>query len=211
MPALTESLQFAETADQGLRDAGPEALHIASYAWCRPYYILEPKNCFVIDDGRGKAVGYVIGTPGTRAFVKQWHEKFIPHLNQEGLPAPGPDENTDWKENICASLRKYIHDPDQLVHNEWPELMQDYPGHLHIDILPAYQRFGMGRKLMETFLTHMRQQGSKGIHLGMVSSNEGAENFYRRMGFGRLPKVIDEGASGEEGRTGNTTYMAITL
>jgi ribosomal protein S18 acetylase RimI-like enzyme len=186
-------------------------LHIASYAWCRPYFILEPENCFVVDNGGGKAVGYIIGTPDTRAFVQQWHEQYIQYLNQQDLHEPGPDENTSWTENICASLRKYIHDPDQLLHEKWPALMQNYPGHLHIDVLPEYQRFGMGRKLMEAFLAQMRRQESSGIHLGMVSSNEGAEKFYRRMGFGRFPKVIDDGASGEQGRTENTTYMAISL
>lgn len=105
----------------------------------------------------------------------------------------------------------YLHDPDQLLHENWPELMQYYPGHLHIDILPPYQRVGLGRKLIDIFLDQMRKHNSKGIHLGMVSSNEGAERFYRRMGLGRFPKVIDDGSSGEEGSTGNTTYMVIAL
>jgi GNAT superfamily N-acetyltransferase len=108
-------------------------------------------------------------------------------------------------------LRKYVHDPDQLLHVEWPELMDEYPGHLHVDILPPYQGVGMGRKLMEAFLDQMKQCGSNGIHLGMVSSNEGAEKFYRRMGFGRFPDVLDDGVSGEQGRNGSTTYMTISL
>lgn len=162
-------------------------------------------------DGHGKAVGYIIGTPDTRAFVRQWHEEFIPYLHQEGVHPPGPDENATWTENTHAALRKLVHDPDQLLHEDWPELMQDYPGHLHVDILPPYQSAGMGKKLMETFLEQMRQHNAKGIHLGMVSSNEGAERFYRRMGFGRFPRVIDDGASGEQGTNGSTTYMAISL
>lgn len=165
----------------------------------------------MVDDGRGKAVGYIIGTPDTRTFVKMWHEKFLPFLDQEGLHQPGADEKTSWTENINASLRKYLHDPDQLLHEDWPELMQEYPGHLHIDILPAYQRFGMGRKLMEVFLAHMRKHGSAGLHLGMVSSNGGAEKFYKRMGFGRFPKVIDQGASGEQGVIGSTMYLVTSL
>lgn len=165
----------------------------------------------MVDDGHGKAVGYIIGTSDTRTFVKQWHEKFLPYLDEQGIHKPGPEENTNWAENITAALRMYLHDPDQLLHENWPELMQNYPGHLHIDVLPPYQRTGMGSELMKSFLDQMRKHSSKGVHLGMVRSNEGAEKFYRRMGFGRFPKVIDDGASGEEGTTGNTTYMAIAL
>jgi GNAT superfamily N-acetyltransferase len=207
---LTDT-KFSATAGQALIDGGLEILRIASYAWCRPYYILEPEHCFVVDDGHGKAVGYIIGGPDTHAFVKQWHEKYIPYLKQEGVHAPGPDEDASWTENLHAALRKYIHDPDQLIHPEWPELMRDYPGHLHIDILPGFQRCGMGRQLMDAFLEQMRRHGSKGIHLGMVRSNEGAEQYYKRMGYKRFPKIIDEGKSGEEGTTGDSTYMVISL
>ncbi|ETN43108.1 uncharacterized protein HMPREF1541_02266 [Cyphellophora europaea CBS 101466] len=202
---------FTITADKGLRDAGPDALHIASFAWCRNYYLLQPEHCFVIDDGHGRAVGYIIGTPDTRTFAQQLREEFLAYLNEQNLPRPGPDENTNWAENITAALRSYLHNPDQLVHQEWPELMRDHPGHLHIDILPPYQGKGMGRQLMSTFLEHMRRLDCRGVHLGMVSSNEGAEKFYTRLGFTRFPKVIDDGASGEQGRLGNTTYMVCKL
>jgi ribosomal protein S18 acetylase RimI-like enzyme len=202
------------TADIALRDAGPKALHIASFAWCRPYYLLQPENCFVVDDGHGTAVGYIIGTPDTSAFVQQQKQQSysLAYLSEEqGLPKPTPEEDTSWSGNIQGALRKIIHEPENTLHEDWPELMRDYPGHLHIDILPEYQRKGLGGKLMNAFLSAMKMKNCKGLHLGMVSTNEAAEKFYRSQGFDRFPKVIDGGQSGEMGRDERTIYMVISL
>lgn len=48
---LPPSLQHAETA-----------IRLAPYLWTHPYTLLNPHNCFVLDDGTGRAVGYVIGS-----------------------------------------------------------------------------------------------------------------------------------------------------
>ena len=44
-----------------------------------PYVFLEPDFAFVLDDGR-RAVGYVIGTPDTAAFVRAYRARWIPRL-----------------------------------------------------------------------------------------------------------------------------------
>ncbi|HHM01794.1 MAG TPA: GNAT family N-acetyltransferase, partial [Caldithrix abyssi] len=66
------------------------------------------------------------------------------------------------------------------------EELRDYPAHLHIDILPEGQGRGMGRKLMEAFMTTLRKKNIPALHLEVGLSNSGAIAFYRRMGFSTI-------------------------
>ena len=173
--------------------------------------MLEPDFCFVVDSGEGRAVGYVIGTPDTANFVKKYREVFIPLLQIEGLHPPGADEPFGWNENHPNALRFIMHSPENLLHVDEPQLLEDYPGHMHIDILPEYQRQGLGRKLIDTFSATVKKDGAKGLHLLMSQANVEAGKFYTRTGWQRYPKVLDGGSSGEEGVKDNTTWMVKRL
>jgi ribosomal protein S18 acetylase RimI-like enzyme len=59
----------------------------------------------------------------------------------------------------------------------------DYPAHLHIDILPEYQRMGIGENLMRLFEERMAAQGVAGIHLITSNRNLKALPFYRKLGY----------------------------
>lgn len=56
-------------------------------------------------------------------------------------------------------------------------------GNLHIDLLPSHQRSGYGRRLTETFLAALYEQGVKAVHLGMLTANTRARAVYDRVGF----------------------------
>ena len=43
-----------------------------------PYVVLEPELAFVLDDGRGRAVGYILGTADTPRFVEAFRTKWLP-------------------------------------------------------------------------------------------------------------------------------------
>lgn len=104
-----------------------------------------------------------------------------------------------------------MHSPENLLHEDEPQLLEDYPAHMHIDILPEYQRHGLGRKLIDTFSAAVRQDGAKGLHLLMAQANIDAGKFYVRTGWQRYPKVLDGGVSGEEGVKDNTTWFVKRL
>ncbi|KAI1608702.1 acyl-CoA N-acyltransferase [Exophiala viscosa] len=204
---------FRETASAELIKAGDPVLHYASYLWCRPYLMLEPATCYVVDDGRGRgrAVGYILGVPDTHAFVEKYRATYIPYLRTQGLENPGTDESTEWKDNLPNALRRIMFNPDGMLHKEYPQLMEFWPAHLHIDVLPKYQKQGYGRLLIEAFCRTAQEQGVKGLHLLMAVSNEEAGKFYSRIGFSRFPYVVDNGASGEDGRDSNTIWLVKTL
>jgi ribosomal protein S18 acetylase RimI-like enzyme len=68
----------------------------------------------------------------------------------------------------------------------------DYPAHLHIDLLPRLQGQGMGRRLIETLIAALRERGIPGLHLGLDAANTSARAFYDRLGFVELPSSTAE-------------------
>lgn len=137
-----------------------------------PYAHLEPDMAFVLDDGHGRAVGYIVGTRDTATFVKRYAAEWIPLVGAKY-------DDAEPRDRDMVALH---------LHPEWrvvPELA-DYPAHLHIDLLPAYQGRGYGRGLMDAFLGAARRAGVKGVHLGMLTVNVKARAFYDRLGFSEL-------------------------
>lgn len=60
---------------------------------------------------------------------------------------------------------------------------QDYPAHLHIDIMEPYTGHGNGRKLMQTLLDDLRARGTRGIMLNVSAKNKRAIAFYKACCF----------------------------
>lgn len=190
---------------------------ISSYLWCHPYPQLSPDTCFVLDCGTGEAVGYVLGTASTEDFAKRWKTEFLPALDQEVLPRP-PDlasegkQGPAWDSDLPGHLLNLVYyDYSTMLNLSRPQMMERWPSHLHIDILPSYQRQGWGRKLIETFLAALASRNLKGVHLGMEAGNTGSLKFYESIGFSRYPFVLDDGLSGETGRTGEGSAGVIYL
>ncbi|MHA1315813.1 MAG: GNAT family N-acetyltransferase [Candidatus Helarchaeota archaeon] len=69
------------------------------------------------------------------------------------------------------------------------DIVRKYPAHLHIDILEGYQRQGIGSRLINAFLEHVKKSGVKGVHLGTSTKNYKAVPFYLKHGF----KVVSVG------------------
>ena len=140
---------------------------------------LEPEFAFVLDDGQ-RAVGYVIGTPDTAAFARAYRERWIPRLaDRYPPPIPGPPDPPGNQDEEMIALH---HRPERLV---WPGL-EEYPAHLHIDLLPPFQGAGHGRALMETFYVAAARAGAAGVHVTVTTANTRALGFYDRLGFRRL-------------------------
>ncbi|MEV4482998.1 GNAT family N-acetyltransferase [Micromonospora coxensis] len=137
-----------------------------------PYLHLEPELAFVLTH-RGRVAGYVLGTADTPAFVARYRREWIPRLAHR-YPAPTRPPVTPDDEMIALH-----HRPERML---LPELAA-YPAHLHIDLLPAQQGRGHGRRLIETFLRAAAAAGAGGLHVGMVTANVRARGFYDRLGF----------------------------
>ncbi|WP_461011257.1 GNAT family N-acetyltransferase [Streptomyces capparidis] len=149
-----------------------------------PYVAFDPRLCFVLDDGE-RAVGYVVATADTAAFVAWFRERWLPGLDgRHPRPAPGAPE-----EGPTPLMLRLLHNPERML---VPELA-GYPAHLHIDILPGHQGAGHGRGLLTRLFDALSERGVPGVHLGMAPANVRARAFYDRMGFHevRVPGAVD--------------------
>ena len=77
-------------------------------------------------------------------------------------------------------------------------ILDEYPSHLHIDLLPQVQSGGWGRRLLGTLFDALRADGSAGVHWGVSTRNEPAIGFYRHLGCTELsadPMLVTFGSS----------------
>jgi ribosomal protein S18 acetylase RimI-like enzyme len=145
-----------------------------------PYLSFEPGLCLVLEDEQGLC-GYALAALDSRAFYDRYDREWRP-----GLCARHPDPSGDpstWTR--VQEVYGWYHHPDYFC----PEPYDEYPSHLHIDLLPRAQGQGHGRRLMERLMNRLRDAGSPGVHLGMWARNERAYAFYRRLGFHELARV----------------------
>jgi ribosomal protein S18 acetylase RimI-like enzyme len=146
-------------------------LELMPNLFAAPYAHLEPELAFVLDNGE-RAVGYIVGTANTAEFVEAFRREWLPTL-RDAYPLPA-EPRTPSDQMIVL-----MHHPERM---NVPELA-DYPAHLHIDLLPHYQRSGHGRALMTTFLDALHKAAVPAVHLGLVTANTAARAFYDRVGF----------------------------
>lgn len=144
-----------------------------------PYLELQPEFAFVVDDGAG-AEGYVLGALDTSDFAARCEERWWPRLRAHYRDVTVTDGyHDDW-------LLRWIADPPAA-----PAAAADYPSHLHIDLLPRWQRGGWGRRLIERLGAELSAAGSPGVHLGVSAANANAQGFYEHLGFRVLERSDD--------------------
>lgn len=173
------------TADAG-GDARP--LHsdpdLPGHVWAGAYVTLEPEHAFVLVDGDGDGgdvpIGYVIGALDSRSFEARCERAWWPSLRKRYPVAWGETERDRLEIG-------FIHAPPTAS----DEVVADYPSHLHIDLLPAAQGRGAGRRLIETLVASLSADGSPGVHLGVAVRNENARAFYERVGFTEFARTAD--------------------
>ena len=139
-----------------------------------PYVDLAPETAFVVDVA-GRARGYILGVADTGAFVDRLRSEWLPGFEAK-YPLTGEDSPT----------QRFVRDGRRPERMLIPEL-DEYPAHLHIDLLPDLQGQGLGRMLVRTLTTELRSRGVPGLWLEYGADNVGAGAFYRRLGFAPLP------------------------
>ena len=176
---------------------------IGSYLWYKAYVSLTPDTCFILDDGTGRVVGYCIGTADTTSFAQRWRDVFTPIVDPILVPRPDIQSNDPLMErDEIKGFRHAVYNADCSMLQPWSQMLQQYPAHMHIDILPEYQRKGHGTILINTFFEAVKDRGANGVHLDMVQHNVTGRAFYQKIGFQICPQVLDGGASGNTGVNG---------
>jgi len=151
--------------EDALREEGPHRTMILT-TYCDYYVECETQNCFVIADDNDGAVGYIFSAEDYWRYYARFKKEYLPRITGSGLR---------------AQCRSVIWLPRLFI--------KKYPAHLHIDILPDYQRQGLGSQLMDTLTAHLRAKGIPGVMLGVGSKNEKGKNFYKKYGFGEVVRA----------------------
>jgi ribosomal protein S18 acetylase RimI-like enzyme len=158
-------------------DSGKDASDIYAdpdllgHIYAGPYVHFEPDLCFVATQA-DKPYGYILGTRDSQKFYEKCEKEWFPVLrNQYNLPG---QEDKSVESNIIRKLHQKF---------ETETGLEEYPAHLHIDILPEGQGFGLGWKLMKIFMDKLRELNVKGLHLGVGKKNQNAVKFYKHIGF----------------------------
>jgi len=143
--------------------------------FCIYYQIFEPDNSFVAVDEKDRLVGYIMGSLDTVSQKKGFdrHMRWRIFCRLAGV--------TWWRHPGSAKeLLRWLKVPELPT----PEgLYDDYPAHLHMNLLPEFQGMGIGGKLMRNFLRHVKASRVKGVHLRTSNHNVKALPFYEKEGF----------------------------
>ncbi len=141
--------------------------------FCHYYIEKEPENCFVAADEDDKAVGYILCAENFTEWEQHFRKEYIEPSDNPITRMMGPG-TIDGLKNFAA----------------------DYPAHLHIDLSEDCQRQGLGTRLMDTLLAHLREKDISGVMLCVAADNEKGKSFYYKYGFTELERTEQEIAMG---------------
>lgn len=140
--------------------------------YCDYYIECEPENCFVAVDvdaeGNEKVVGYTLCAIDCEAYAKRFFDKYLPKIKS------------------YSKFNAYFARTEVLLYGKFASF---FPAHMHIDILPAYQKQGIGTKLIDTLKEHLREKGVKGVMLIAGKKNDGAKIFYKKNDFSFIENI----------------------
>lgn len=132
--------------------------------YCDSYIDHEIEHCFALTDENDNAVGYILCAVDQGKFEKDYE----PY-------------------RLKAKKISFIDALGQKIENKmFKRLFEEYPAHLHVDILPAYQGNGNGTKLIKTLEDHLKEIGVKAIRLSVGTDNVRAQKFYKKNGYARI-------------------------
>ncbi|WP_062079254.1 GNAT family N-acetyltransferase [Demequina globuliformis] len=140
--------------------------------YATPYLDGPGSFALVWDQGEG-AIGYCVGTSDTAAFQAWFTRTWWPSV------AHAHPLRTEADETLLRAATN--------AERMMTPLVEDYPAHLHIDLLPQAQGKGAGRQLIEAAVAILADRGVPGVHLGIDPANVGAAAFYPRVGFQVAP------------------------
>jgi len=139
--------------------------------YLEPYMRYPDGLAWVVDEGDG-ASGYLIAVADTAAFARWWRRTWVEEFVERHGAVPANDDEA-W---LFAGGTQ----PERMA---MPALLDAFPAHLHVDLLPQAQGRGLGRRLIQTLGHELVRRGVPGVHLGVGADNVGAAAFYRRLGF----------------------------
>lgn len=153
--------------------------------WIGPYERLCPEWGYLVVGATGtEIVGYLVGCADSREFALRRTE------DRKRLMADVAAGKYEQNEDVKRFLRRAL-GTERGPEESFPEdvrarLLEEYPAHLHMNLLEAARGSGGGRALVERFASDLRSQGVRGIHL---FCGPDPVVFYERVGFSEVARI----------------------
>lgn len=157
-----ENVRYVHLNSDGPCKSTKRGINFGLAVYCDYYIEKEPDNCFVAVDENDRAIGYVICAENFDVFHKRFLNEYYTRIQK-------------WEFKRRKSALKSIESQEKYK--------AEYPAHLHIDILPEYQRMGLGHQLMDALCNNLREKGVNGVVLTVWHKNEKGRRFYEKYGF----------------------------
>lgn len=157
-----------ETAHESYQKS--DATYAAVTILYNDYYTeQEPEHIFVATDENDLAIGYILCSVDDKKFRKEMKTTYKKRL-QKVCPSK-------VAEALLACLLSSV-------------LPKKYRPHLHIDILPQYQKKGIGKNLMNALRSHLYSLGVLYLSILSLSTKATGYPFYKKYGFGILRRYL---------------------
>ena len=136
-----------------------------------PYLEHSPHLAFVAEE-HGQVLGYALAVADSHTHHR-WLARHLPGRLLQLAPALA------WADAQLLLRHAMNGGGGELDEN----FLKDFPAHLHINLSAAARGKGVGRQLMQRVLGALKNEGVTGVHLGTSNRNQGADAFFRAMGF----------------------------
>lgn len=163
-----EAVHYVCLNSEGPCKSSSREIRFSLAVYCDYYLEKEPENCFVATDENDNVIGYILCAEDFDIFKESFESEYCTRIKK-------------WEFRRRKSALRSI-----IPHEKYKD---EYPSHLHIDILPEYQRMGLGHKLTDVLLNHLREKGVKGIMLTTWIKNTKGRGFYDKYGFALLAEM----------------------
>ena len=157
-----ENVRFVCLNSNGPCKMNEKKQHFTLTTYCDYFIEQEPDNCFVAVDENDRAVGYILCAENYDNYKNVFRKEYLTRFRKY--------EFINKATAVISTLIQSAH-------------KKEYPAHMHIDILPEYQRMGLGHKLMDALCANLKEKEIKGVCLTTWSKNKKGCNFYKKYGF----------------------------
>lgn len=158
-PIFKEQVQKVCISQSTSRFKDEKAQKATLALYCDEY--LDHEIAFLLLNDDEKVAGYILCAPD----LKQYDQNMKEYV--EILKETDPEKYQRYFDTLHLHAMFY----------------QEYPAHLHIDLLEEYTGGGNGSKLMKTLLSYLKEQNVPGIMVTVDTNNIRACKFYEKMGF----------------------------
>ena len=146
----------------------------------RYYTDFEPQSAWVAEVS-GRVMGYLTGALDTSRSRRIVARRIVPAAVGRAIL-----RGALFGEEAWAMLRALWRSRRGYAVHRHHHALEDYPAHLHIDLLKDLRGRQAGRRLMTAFFDQVRRARVPGIHATVRGDNAAARLFFERMGFNAL-------------------------